>query len=378
MMKVSLNPKYRTPSRNGTNIIHKKRRPPSVIGTKDGKKVSFAKTNYSSSTLTPEIGGRIEKIRFIPNNAPRTIHTSTNSQKHSKVPIRRYVRLVCLLSNTNNRLLPLDDSIRLLQLDIDPTNMFRDPKKCINFLKEKSDDELFLIISNDLCQSIIQDIHPLPQINTIYVLGETKRKNKLWIKKWVKIKGIYPTIQSICEILKHDIRQHRRDSMAISISSLGLEHLDASFMYTRLLTEILLEMGYDDRATQAFAQFCRRYPDPDMGKPHNPNVIDEFEKEYDPHESIMWYTRGCFLFKMINEALRQQDIEIIIKAGFFIRDLQKQIEALYKPPTEKIIVYRGQGLSETDFEQLRLREGGLYSFNTFLSRGGPFNLTRVN
>ncbi|CAF0775552.1 unnamed protein product [Adineta steineri] len=362
--KMRPNSKDRTSSINGTYKIHKKRRPPSVIGTKNGKKVSFAKTNDISSTLTSTIGGGIEQTRIIPRSILRTTHSGTNSQEHPKVPIRRYVRVVCLFPNTNKPL-RFNDYVRLLELNIDPTDKFTDPKKFIHFLKEKTNEALFLIIPNDIAQSIIHNIHHLYQVNTIYILGETKRKNKQWIKNWVKIKNIYPTIQSICEILKYDTRQYRRDSMAISMSSLDLEHLDASFMYTRLLTEILLEMGYDDRAKQAFAQFCRRYLD--TKNSHNFPVIDKFEKEYEPHESISWYTRGCFLYGMINEALRKQDIDIIIKAGFFIRDLQKQIETQYKPPTEKIIVYRGQRLSDTDFEQLCLRKGGLYSFNTFLS-----------
>lgn len=208
-------------------------------------------------------------------------------------------------------------------------------------------------------------IYHLHQVNTIYILGKTKNRNKRWIKNWVKIKNIYDSIQSIYEVLKHDIRQHRRDSMAISISSINSDYLDASFMYTRLLTEILLEMAYDDRAKQEFANLCRQ----DLGtkKLYNLQVIDEFEKEYESHNAIRWYTRSCFLFDTINEALRKQHINVIIKAGFFIQDLQKQIETLYKPPVQKIIVYRGQGLSDTDFEQLRLRQGGLYSFNTFLS-----------
>jgi hypothetical protein len=58
--------------------------------------------------------------------------------------------------------------------------------------------------------------------------------------------------------------------------------------------------------------------------------------------------------------------------GFFIYHLHHQIEQLhqqqisgrYKVP---FIVYRGQGLSITDFEKLVKTKGGLISFNSFLS-----------
>ncbi|CAF4434233.1 unnamed protein product, partial [Adineta steineri] len=47
---------------------------------------------------------------------------------------------------------------------------------------------------------------------------------------------------------------------------------------------------------------------------------------------------------MLNKALRTQDIEIIIKMGFFIRDLHQQIELLHSATKNQgsLTVYRGQ------------------------------------
>ncbi|CAF1313662.1 unnamed protein product [Adineta steineri] len=59
--------------------------------------------------------------------------------------------------------------------------------------------------------------------------------------------------------------------------------------------------------------------------------------------------------------------------GFFIGDLHRQIEQLHKEQyagtTAATIfsVYRGQGLSAGDFEQMSKIKGGLISFNNFLS-----------
>lgn len=150
--------------------------------------------------------------------------------------------------------------------------------------------------------------------------------------------------------------------MAISMSSTDLNHLDSSFIYTQLLKEILLEMKYDDRAKKEFTQFYRQ-----KFSGSNSTMIDEFQRDYIMHKSIWWYTRDEFIGSMINRTFRLQEIDIIIKTGFFIQDLQKRVEMLYKQPTEKLVLYRGQGLSDTDFEQLRTRQGNLYAFNSFLS-----------
>jgi tetratricopeptide (TPR) repeat protein len=72
---------------------------------------------------------------------------------------------------------------------------------------------------------------------------------------------------------------------------------------------------------------------------------------------------------MLNKALRTQDIEIIIKMGFFIRDLHQQIEQLHARQNHQgiLIVYRGQGMMNVEFEKLFKCQGGLLSFNSFLS-----------
>jgi tetratricopeptide (TPR) repeat protein len=74
---------------------------------------------------------------------------------------------------------------------------------------------------------------------------------------------------------------------------------------------------------------------------------------------------------MVNRALRTQNTECIVKMGFFIRDLHRQIEQLHVEQLdwymESFFLYRGQGLSIADFEMMQKSKGGLMSFNSFLS-----------
>jgi hypothetical protein len=84
---------------------------------------------------------------------------------------------------------------------------------------------------------------------------------------------------------------------------------------------------------------------------------------------------------MLNRALRVMDVDLIIKMGFFIRDLHQHIVALHSEQygaqnySESFTVYRGQGLSRTDFEQLTKTHGGLLAFNNFLSTSGNRNVS---
>ncbi|CAF4378002.1 unnamed protein product, partial [Rotaria sordida] len=82
-----------------------------------------------------------------------------------------------------------------------------------------------------------------------------------------------------------------------------------------------------------------------------------------------------FLYRLLNKALRTQDMEIIFKFRFFINDLQNEIEKLYNryldkcssKPNHHFKVYRSQVLSMTELDQLKQNVNELISMNSFLS-----------
>ncbi len=67
------------------------------------------------------------------------------------------------------------------------------------------------------------------------------------------------------------------------------------------------------------------------------------------------------------------EVDLIIKMGFFVQDLHDDIATLHSKQyggqnhSNSFTVYRGQGLFQTDFDQLKKTQGGLLSFNNFLS-----------
>ena len=105
---------------------------------------------------------------------------------------------------------------------------------------------------------------------------------------------------------------------------------------------------------------------------NNPDllVIEEFLRDYSSDRAIWWYTRECFLYRILNKALRIQDTEILYKFRFFIKDLHLQIKNLSSEvtyDTQTITVYRGQGILNDEFEKLRTNIGGLLSIHGFWS-----------
>ena len=87
------------------------------------------------------------------------------------------------------------------------------------------------------------------------------------------------------------------------------------------------------------------------------------------------------LISYAQSCLRTSDVDIIIRMGFFIGDLHRQIEQLHKQQSDNhqvgkmLTVYRGQGLSKADFQQMKETKGGLMSFNNFLSTSKDRNVS---
>ena len=201
----------------------------------------------------------------------------------------------------------------------------------------------------------------------------TTTRYEQWTKAWVKVQGVHTEMTSLCKVLQHATKQCDENAIAVSFLPLGegnsnvnLNQLEPSFMYTQIFKEILLKMDYDRQSIKNFTAWCRNG---DYGSPLN---ITRFETEYHAKLAIWWYTYPSFVYALLNCALRIMEAETIINMGFFIRDLSQQIEQLHRKQISDyhgklFVVYRGQAISTTDFDKLRKSEGGLMSFNSFLS-----------
>jgi hypothetical protein len=137
-------------------------------------------------------------------------------------------------------------------------------------------------------------------------------------------------------------------------------------MHAQILKEIILESKQDDTAKKEFVDFCcAHYAENDAQS----KKIHDFERLYECHSPIWWYTKELFVYSILNKALSTQEIDTIIKMGFFVQDSHQQIEQIHSKArqTSKMIIYRGQGASYDEFEKMKKSDGGLLSFNNFLS-----------
>ncbi|CAF2847410.1 unnamed protein product [Rotaria sp. Silwood2] len=268
------------------------------------------------------------------------------------------------------------NTLAQLRSVVNEVTICTEPAQCIKCLNDMDDEKAFVISSGALGQHLVPQIHGMPQLDAIYIFCGNESQHKAWAKEWPKIEGVFTSIKPICESLKKVARQCNHDSITMSFvpkrtvidaASIekSLDELPPSYMYSVLFKEIILEIHEDDvKSVDQLVAYCSKQ---DVAK----SQLEYFQREYQHKSVVWWYTEDIFLYGMLNYGLRTLDMEIMSKMGFFIRNLHKQLEQLHKKQskmyTKKFFVYRGQGLSQQDFQHLRDTQGGLLSFNNFLS-----------
>ncbi|CAF1446873.1 unnamed protein product [Adineta steineri] len=320
-------------------------------------KNSAAATTFSNAKHTEPVSGFFTGA---------TVNQRMNMQRIQNV------LLIWLDNNINDNNADCNNTIKQLKRVVNNVNTFTDGKQCVEFIQTISNNKVCMIVSGSLGKHIVPHVHHMSQVDTIFIFCSNREWHKQWAKEWPKIKGVFTEITPICEALKQTARQCEQDAISISFvaSNKKLGQLDPSFMYTQILKEILLTINFENTHIKEFITYCREAfvkNDTDLRK------IDALERDYRDQTPIWWYTCQCFLYSMLNQALRLMDVDIIVRMGFFINHLHRDIQRLHSEQfhsqkSGKIFtVYRGQCLSKEDFTEMTKTKGGLLSFNNFLS-----------
>ena len=334
----------------------------------------------SSSTATSKSGGakKTDQASVVPKGA--------RTQGRINIQMVQNVLLIWLDSNIDDNNEDCHNTISQLRRVVNTINTFTDGDQCIQFINNMDNEKACIIISGALGEHIVPRIHDMSQVDSIFIFCGNKKRHEQWTKEWSKIKGVFTEISPICEALKEAADQCEHNATPISfmgtsgdLSNKNLNQLDCSFMYTQIMKEILLAIKFDEGHIKEFIQHCR---DAFAENKKALNTIKQLEREYHDKTPVWWYTCDTFLYPMLNHALRVMNADVIIKMGFFIGDLHRQIEQLHKEQYSKhltgetFILYRGQGLSKTDFEQMSKIKGGLMAFNNFLSTSTNRDISR--
>ena len=255
---------------------------------------------------------------------------------------------------------------------------FQNSDACINYIQSVKREKIFFIVSGTLGKRVLPVIHDLNQIAFVYIFCENRPAHENWSRRYSKIRGIFVEEVSLLAKMNDDVMAYMKNITPVSIFDIrkqkSVKQLDkenVNFVWTQILLEYLIRMPRTDIDKSDMLEECRKYY---KYNPKEIEKINEFEQDYDSELAIWWYTRDCFAFRLLNKALRIENIDMLYKLRFFITDVYNKLTELHSDFIQanredfcNLIVYRGQSIATDEFQTIQAAVGNIISINTFLS-----------
>ncbi|UJR19936.1 hypothetical protein I4U23_023068 [Adineta vaga] len=144
-----------------------------------------------------------------------------------------------------------------------------------------------------------------------------------------------------------------------------------SFIFLQLVKQVIKQMLIKNDSTEESKQEmidkCRLYY---RRNPNELKKIDEFEKYYTPDQAIKWYTRDSFIYKLVNKALRTEDIDALYTYRFYIVDLCTCLAEncrILRELSSHVRVFRGMKMSKGGLQQFQESIGHHIFVNGYFS-----------
>ncbi|CAF0711848.1 unnamed protein product [Adineta steineri] len=256
---------------------------------------------------------------------------------------------------------------------INHLQIFENPDQCEQHIRSVlSQDRIVFVVSGSLGIHLVPKIHSLQQIFSIYIYCANLPFHREWAQHYIKVKSVCDQFNDLINRIQcdHSDRRQNKSDEPLSMSIFDKDNdyeqsttgLDGRFLQTQLLITCLIKMRTTSTDKDEFILKCREIY---KGNDKQLIFIDEFEREYVDEHSLWWYSRETFLYRLLNKALRIQNIDFLFLFRFFIRDIENQLyENRYLSPTR---VYRGQLISLDELNILKRSQNKLISVNSFLS-----------
>ncbi|UJR38858.1 hypothetical protein I4U23_031526 [Adineta vaga] len=199
---------------------------------------------------------------------------------------------IILLDQTSNDL----NTKTRIRCIINFLKIFTDINICLDYIHSIPNENIFIIVSGRLSSILISLIEDLPQILHVYIFCYD-------IQKYSSLKSIIQMLNNFMQLIRTKISYTTEKCL-------------------RNLTNerALLDIPPSDEAKVDLLKLARKfYVDNDLELLR----IDDFEKTYESIEALKWYTSDSFAYRLLNKAIRTENIDLLFSCRFFIRDLHQ-------------------------------------------------------
>lgn len=305
---------------------------------------------------------------------------------------RIYEHFVCIYLDANLRLIDRNKLVGDTTYGYEASKYYFDADECIDYITNLQNRKVYLILAASMGEYLVPLIYLLPQILCIYIYvekaGDQPRYEDIFEPYRMIVRLISNEMATISEQMSNDIVDSTSDvgmellkaaNNASPSSQLNRNDCDVldmrfqqepEFLYGQLMKESLLQLPSSSDSRNDFIEFCRsKYLDNTV----QCEQIDRFRDTYSRDDAFRWYSKDSFVYRLINEALREQNIPALYSLRFFLRDLHECIAGYHSRFLQTSLhirslkVFRGLAVSNENFPKLTQKIGGFMSINSFLS-----------
>ncbi|CAF1636205.1 unnamed protein product [Adineta ricciae] len=257
------------------------------------------------------------------------------------------------------------------------TLVFTDINLCIQRIESIKSKKIFLVVSGMSADTLLSKVHNLCQIDSVFIFCMKKSKYDRELIEdgnYSKIVDIFVEQSSLIRSIQKNVELAEKQMDILRFyeqnqkPTRNLTKESASFIWHQLLKEVLQKMpSGDENAKEEMLKKCRLY------YRDNKKVlkdIDEFARKYSKHDAVKWYTKNRFIFKLINEALRTEDVEVLYTFRFYLIDLCSELSKNHQRILEyqqPLSLYRGTTCTKDYIQFLKDSVDHLISTNGFFS-----------
>ncbi|CAF1441719.1 unnamed protein product, partial [Adineta steineri] len=247
-----------------------------------------------------------------------------------------------------------------------------------DYINSVNNERVIALISGAFCPQTELICDEICEISNIYILCNEDQINhyKTIACDKTNIRGVFYTIDTLAQELHHHVEEFHNipttnQTVSEGKTTRNLCCKQIKFKCFQMLTKILCQTSPEEAvAKQHLLEYCRlantleEYGDKEQ--------LMEFNNDYCEKQSVYWYTRESFLFRLLNKATRQWDVDVLLDFGFYISNLNKQLHELQQQQfsstnSNKLRVYHGQFMNIDELRKIQNGIGGYISINTFLS-----------
>ena len=242
-------------------------------------------------------------------------------------------------------------------------------------------EQIFLIVAGTygddfdakLFEEVIHDVF-------IYVLISEKLQ---YVGNYSGVRGYFDNTTMLVNQIQDDYMIHTSSRVSdTNFTTMNMNDCITRCINPQLIQWKCLQLTMDilhrmppprEQSKHRLLKFCASlYSD----NSHELENLEKFNQEYRSDCVIEWYTRDCFLYHLLNMAMRTNNIDVIMDFSFVLTDIYDQLHThqlhtlSYQQDAQlssSIVVYRGQLIDIHELKRLQLKVGGFISNNALLS-----------